>query len=140
MKKNQGMVDRGIRIGIGSIVLIVGIVLSQTNITGMFIAMAIGLILLISGMVGICPLYGLIPRFNTLPDPTKAEDNNIYGRSYNSNRTEPRFKRYDQRPSSSIHRDTANKAKRVDWVSGSEARAASNRTSYRNTLSDKRSR
>ena len=56
MKINEGSIDRIIRVIIGLALLALG-VLGYATGTWMYAAYILGAILLITGMVGFCPLY-----------------------------------------------------------------------------------
>lgn len=60
MKKNEGTLDRTLRIVIG--VLLIG--LAATNTVGAW--GYVGIVPLLTGAVGMCPLYGLL-GINTCP-------------------------------------------------------------------------
>ena len=57
MKLNEGMIDRGVRLVAGAVLLVVGLVLVKGTI-GIVIDV-LGAILLVTGVVGFCPLYTL---------------------------------------------------------------------------------
>ena len=57
MKINEGAVDRAIRGVVGVILLVVGVVLVKGTIG--IVLDALGAILLVTGIVGFCPLYAL---------------------------------------------------------------------------------
>ncbi len=63
MKHNEGRTDRIIRIVLGIILLILGIAVIATGWLE-WIFVALGAILLITGIVGFCPLYALL-KINT---------------------------------------------------------------------------
>jgi len=65
MEKNEGTVDRVIRVILGFILIYIGAI--QMDLSGAlaFIVVLIGLILLISGIIGYCGLYTVI-GINTL--------------------------------------------------------------------------
>ena len=62
--KNEGPLDRGIRAVFGVLALIVGF----TMLSGVWqiVAGAVGLVLLVTAAIGICPLYSVL-RINTCP-------------------------------------------------------------------------
>ena len=62
MKINEGTVDRVIRGIFGAVLLVVGLVLVKGTIG--IVLDALGAILLVTGIVGFCPLYTLF-RVNT---------------------------------------------------------------------------
>ncbi len=64
---NEGMLDRGIRIAIGAVLL--GLVFSGPKTAWGYV----GLLPLISGAIGWCPLY-LPFRFSTCGPPRRAEN------------------------------------------------------------------
>jgi len=57
MKINEGMVDRVIRGAVGVILLVVGLMLVKGTIG--IVLDVLGAILLVTGIVGFCPLYTL---------------------------------------------------------------------------------
>lgn len=66
MKKNEGNLDRILRVGVGLGLLSLIFVGPQT-MWG-----AIGIVPLLTGLVGFCPLYKIM-GFNTCPLSTKTE-------------------------------------------------------------------
>lgn len=56
-KQNMGILDRMFRVGIGTILVVLGIMLIMTTIG--IILMILSLPLLISGVTGFCPAYVL---------------------------------------------------------------------------------
>lgn len=60
MKPNEGMIDRGLRIAVGAGVLSLAFVGPQTPWG------YVGLIPLLTGLVGFCPLYAIL-GINTCP-------------------------------------------------------------------------
>ena len=63
MKLNEGRTDRIIRIVLGIVLLVLGIAVIATGWLE-WIVVALGAILLITGIVGFCPLYALL-KLNT---------------------------------------------------------------------------
>jgi len=63
MKINEGRTDRIIRIVLGIVLLVLGIAVIATGWLE-WIVVALGAILLITGIVGFCPLYTLL-KINT---------------------------------------------------------------------------
>jgi uncharacterized membrane protein len=63
MKINEGRTDRIIRIVLGIVLLVLGIAVIATGWLE-WIVVALGAILLITGIVGFCPLYALL-KLNT---------------------------------------------------------------------------
>lgn len=64
MTRNESQLDRYIRIGVGALIVIVGIVLGSW--WGL-----LGAVVLITGVVGFCPIYRLL-GVSTLPDADKT--------------------------------------------------------------------
>lgn len=64
MKINEGQTDRIIRIVLGIVLLILGIAVVATGWLE-WILVIVGAILLVTGIVGFCPLYALL-KINTL--------------------------------------------------------------------------
>jgi hypothetical protein len=64
IKTNEGTVDRIIRIVLGIILLFVGMAGLVGSGIGMWLAYVFGAILLVTGIVGFCPLYALL-KINT---------------------------------------------------------------------------
>jgi Protein of unknown function (DUF2892) len=60
MQKNEGTLDRVLRVGAG--LILIG--LAATNVVGLW--GYIGIVPVITGAVGMCPLYSLL-RINTCP-------------------------------------------------------------------------
>ncbi len=62
--KNEGPLDRGIRAVVGALALIAGF----TTLSGLWqiIAGVVGLMLLVTAAIGICPLYSVL-GVNTCP-------------------------------------------------------------------------
>jgi uncharacterized membrane protein HdeD (DUF308 family) len=66
MKKNEGTVDRVLRIVLGVILIGLGIYFqSSWGLVAMIILIVLGLIALITGIVGYCGLYSVC-KINTL--------------------------------------------------------------------------
>ena len=61
---NEGSLDRGIRAVVGALALIAGF----TMLSGVWqiVAGVVGLVLLVTAAIGICPLYSVL-RINTCP-------------------------------------------------------------------------
>jgi hypothetical protein len=60
MEKNEGTVDRAVRVVLGLVLLYVGV--SQVVTTGMvtYIIALLGLILLVTGAIGHCAIYSIL--------------------------------------------------------------------------------
>ncbi|MBN2487985.1 MAG: DUF2892 domain-containing protein [Methanosarcinaceae archaeon] len=65
MQKNEGTVDRAVRVVLGLVLLYMGA--AQVVTTGMvtYIIALLGLVLLITGAIGYCGLYSIL-KINTL--------------------------------------------------------------------------
>lgn len=63
MKINEGTLDRAVRV-VAGIVLLALVVLQVVSGAWLWIAAIVGAILLITGLVGFCPLYSLL-KINT---------------------------------------------------------------------------
>ena len=63
-EKNIGMVDKNTRMVLGS-VLIIGSILGLINPPWRYLLLLIGIILLVTGITGTCPLYSIL-GINTL--------------------------------------------------------------------------
>ena len=59
MKKNESGIDRGIRIVLGAILIIVGIVEIGASLALAAVLIIVGAIVLITGITGFCALYSL---------------------------------------------------------------------------------
>jgi uncharacterized membrane protein HdeD (DUF308 family) len=61
MEKNEGMIDRVVRVILGVVLILGGVYvsLSMANWLG-WIAVLVGLVLLVTGAVGVCPLYKVL--------------------------------------------------------------------------------
>jgi len=57
MQANEGTVDRVLRVVIGLVLLGVG--LSRVGGAGAVVAVVVGAVLLLTGLIGFCPLYRL---------------------------------------------------------------------------------
>ena len=58
MTRNEGSVDRGIRVIAGLVLLIAGIVLGMgPSLVGGVIAGIVGVVLMVTGTLGFCPAY-----------------------------------------------------------------------------------
>jgi hypothetical protein len=55
---NEGMIDRAARVGLGIVLLIVGF--GVMGGTGGVIVGLIGLVPLLTGLAGVCPIYSLL--------------------------------------------------------------------------------
>lgn len=64
MKVNEGTLDRTVRVIAGAILLALGL-LQVVSGVWLWVIVIIGAILLITGLVGFCPLYTLL-KINTL--------------------------------------------------------------------------
>lgn len=144
MQKNEGLIDRIIRGVVGSALIIAGTVVAAGNPGAAaagwpWILIVVGLVLLITSILGFCLLYRLL-RINTFPKVKynrEAPPDRVWSytntdmvdaRVRNWGRSEGRASRYRSEPSGSRH----------EWGTGSEGRAASNRTGYRMGLDKKR--
>lgn len=68
MKPNVGVVDRSIRLGLAAVLLYVGLVIYGSSALG-FGLVAVGAILLATGLVGFCGIYSLLGlRTNKTPE------------------------------------------------------------------------
>ncbi|MBN1133850.1 MAG: DUF2892 domain-containing protein [Methanosarcinaceae archaeon] len=67
MQKNEGKIDRAVRVVLGLVLLYVGA--AQVVTTGMatYIIALLGLILLVTGATGYCALYSIL-KLDTLND------------------------------------------------------------------------
>jgi uncharacterized membrane protein HdeD (DUF308 family) len=64
MKINEGRTDRIIRIALGIVMLVLGIAVLPAGWLA-WVVNVLGAILLVTGIVGFCPLYALL-KLNTL--------------------------------------------------------------------------
>ncbi len=64
MKVNEGTLDRTIRAIAGAVLLALGLIQAVSGIW-LWIVVIVGALLLITGLVGFCPLYTLL-KINTL--------------------------------------------------------------------------
>lgn len=66
MKKNEGTVDRVIRIILGIILIGLGVIFqSSWGMVAMIVLIVVGLVALITGIIGFCGLY-TVCKINTL--------------------------------------------------------------------------
>ena len=65
---NVGGIERSIRIALGLILVAIGS-LTELPIAGMSIALVAGVIALVTGVIGFCPLWAVL-GFNTCPVKT----------------------------------------------------------------------
>jgi hypothetical protein len=82
--RNEGKIERVIRVSIGLVVLATAfIVLSGTM---QWVLAAVGVILLLTGIVGFCPLYTIIGKFtsNEQMCPTCTPEENAANQRSNS--------------------------------------------------------
>lgn len=63
MKANEGMIDRALRITIGIVTLVAGLAVGVSSVVGI-VLLAVAAIMLLTGVVGFCPLYTIL-RINT---------------------------------------------------------------------------
>lgn len=63
MGKNEGVVDRALRLTIAMVTLVAGLALGVGSVTGI-VLLVVAAIMFLTGVVGFCPLY-LIFRINT---------------------------------------------------------------------------
>jgi hypothetical protein len=146
MQRNEGIIDRVIRAVVGLILLGVGVFVFQATPIALWVLALLGLVLMVSGALGFCPLYRLF-RFSTIPRQTynrdappsrpwatanvDRDDNRI--RSWG--RSESRSARYRQdtagRSAERKRIDSTRRSGAAEWGTSAEARAASNRTMYR---------
>lgn len=63
MGKNEGVVDRALRLTIAMVTLVAGLALGVDSVTGI-VLLVVAAIMFLTGVVGFCPLY-LIFRINT---------------------------------------------------------------------------
>ncbi len=69
MKKNEGTIDRALRVALGIVLLIVGF--GVVGGTGGTILGIVGLIPLVTGLVGWCPIYSIF-KLSTTEDQETA--------------------------------------------------------------------
>jgi hypothetical protein len=69
MEKNEGMLDRVIRVILGFILIYIGAIYMGLSGVLAYIVVLVGLILLITGAIGYCGLYSVI-GINTLKKKT----------------------------------------------------------------------
>jgi hypothetical protein len=69
MEKNEGMLDRVIRVILGFILIYIGAIYMGLSGVLAYIVVLVGLILLITGAIGYCVLYSVI-GINTLKKKT----------------------------------------------------------------------
>jgi hypothetical protein len=67
-EKNVGMIDRGVRIILG-IILLIAVVMKMVAAPWSYLVALIGLIALVTGAVGTCALYSIL-GMDTLPKKT----------------------------------------------------------------------
>ena len=67
MEKNEGKVDRAVRVVLGLVLLYVGAAQVVTTGIPTYIIALLGLILLVTGATGYCALYSIL-KLNTLKD------------------------------------------------------------------------
>ena len=61
MEKNEGMIDRVVRVILGIALVLGGVYVSMSMANWLgWIAVLIGLVLLVTGTVGVCPLYRIL--------------------------------------------------------------------------------
>ena len=66
MKKNEGTVDRVIRVVLGIILIVLGVLFQASwGLVSMIVLIVLGLIALITGIIGYCGLYTIL-KINTL--------------------------------------------------------------------------
>ena len=65
MSCNVGGIERPIRIALGLVLVAIGS-LAELPVAGMAIALIAGVIALVTGIIGFCPLWALV-GFNTCP-------------------------------------------------------------------------
>lgn len=63
MKQNESMVDRGIRVGIGIVILVLGFSGVVSGTMGS-VFKVLGFVPILTGLIGFCPLYALF-KFQT---------------------------------------------------------------------------
>jgi hypothetical protein len=63
MGKNEGVLDRGVRLTIAMVALVAGLAVGVGSVTGI-VLLAVAAIMFLTGVVGFCPLY-MIFRINT---------------------------------------------------------------------------
>ncbi len=63
-RKNEGAADRALRISFGVVFVGLGLTFPVLKMTGLLVLGAVGLVLLATGLSGICPLYSLV-KFDT---------------------------------------------------------------------------
>lgn len=65
MKTNVGTVDRMIRLVLGIVMVVLYFSETLTGTLG-YVLMAVGVVFVVTSMIGFCPLYALV-GFNTCP-------------------------------------------------------------------------
>jgi hypothetical protein len=63
MSANEGVIDRALRITIGIVALVAGLAVGVGSVVGI-VLLAVAAIMLLTGVVGFCPLYTIF-RINT---------------------------------------------------------------------------
>jgi hypothetical protein len=63
MKQNESMIDRGIRVGIGIVILVLGFSGVVSGTLGS-VFKVLGFVPILTGLIGFCPLYSLF-KFQT---------------------------------------------------------------------------
>lgn len=133
MKRNEGLADRIIRGVVGVSIIGLGVGLLQGNIVLLSIYVVIGLIILVTGIVGFCPLYSLF-RFNTLPRHNyerEAPPSRPWAYT-NTELVDSRVRSWGRSEGrTAMYRSEENGGRTSKWGTGAESRASSNRTAYR---------
>ncbi len=97
---NMGTIDRIARIAIGLMLLLTGLLTMHTFIGFPWVLVFIGAVLVITGSLGVCPLYKAFGNFDTLDENEKE----IYPSwRHHSEQDRSRYNRYG-RPSNSYER------------------------------------
>jgi hypothetical protein len=132
MLRNEGWVDRIIRASVGLILLGVGAIFLQGQVVFLWVLVVVGLILMVSGGLGFCPLYRLF-RFSTIQKPSYLRDappSRPWAYT-NADLIDSRVQSWGKSESRSAVYRRQDTGHRTAWGTGSEARAESNRTMYR---------
>jgi hypothetical protein len=139
MLRNEGWIDRIIRAVVGLVLVGVGAIFLQGQVVFLWVLVVVGLILMVSGALGFCPLYRLF-RFSTIHKPQYYRDappSRPWAYT-NTDMVDSRVRGWGKSESRSAMFRSDNTGRGSGWGTNAEARAEGNRTMYRSNSNDKK--